>query len=474
LGVVYLFAFASLYPQIPGLIGQNGILPAGQFLDAVRASYGAEAYRLLPTLAWINASDPFLQLLCVGGIVLSALLIWGILSVPVLAFLWILYLSLTVAGQVFMGFQWDALLLETGFLAIFFAPFGIRTTPAREAEPSPILLWLFRWLLFRLMFGSAVVKLASGDPAWHDLIALSYHFETQPIPTPLGWYAHQLPLELHILSAVGVFVIEGFLPFLIFIPLRKLRYVAAGGFTLLQGLIALTGNYAYFNLLTITLCLLLLDDSVVRRFLPRSLVPLMREERIHVTRPQWRQTAEIALAAFLVFLSGIQVASLFISYRSLPTPVLQIAQWVTPFNLVNRYGLFAVMTTSRPEIIVEGSNDEETWLAYEFPYKAGDVMRAPPFVAPYQPRLDWQMWFAALGTANENPWFGNFILRLAQGSPEVLALLAHNPFPDAPPRFLRAVVYDYHFTDFATRSTSGAWWQREYIGNYFPTSTPDR
>jgi hypothetical protein len=390
------------------------------------------------------------------------------LSVPVLAILWVLYLSLTVAGQIFMGFQWDALLLETGFLAIFLAPLRIRTDLAREAEPSPIIIWLFRWLLFRLMFGSAVVKLASGAPAWHDLIALSYHYETQPIPTPLGWYAHQLPLELHILSAVGMFVIEGFLPFLIFVPLRKLRYVAAGGFTLLQLLIALTGNYAYFNLLTITLCILLLDDDVVRRFLPIALLtPSFPEADHRISRPQWWQTAEIGLAAFLVFLSSVQVASLFFSYRNLPAPALQIAQWVAPFNLVNRYGLFAVMTTSRPEIIVEGSNDGETWLAYEFPYKAGDVRRAPPFVAPYQPRLDWQMWFAALGTANDNPWFRNFILRLAQGSPEVLALLAYNPFPDNPPRFLRAGVYDYHFTDFPTRASTTAWWQREYVRDYF-------
>ncbi len=468
LGIVYLFAFASLYPQIPGLIGSNGILPAGPFLEAVRIRYGIEAYRLLPTLAWLNPGDAFLQFLCLGGILLSALLIWGIFTPPVCAALWVFYLSLAVAGQIFMGYQWDALLLETGFLAIFLAPLRIRPDLSREGEPSSIVVWLFRWLLFRLMFGSAVVKLASGDPAWQDLVALSYHYETQPIPTPLAWYAHQLPLWIHVLSAIGMFVIEGILPFLIFAPLRKLRYLAAGGVVLLQVLIMLTGNYTFFNLLTIALCVLLLDDTVVRRLLPKTLSSVTPGNP--VVRPQWQRALEIGLAVFLLFLSSIQLASLFIPYQRLPAPALEVARWFAPFSLVNRYGLFAVMTTSRPEIIVEGSNDGETWLAYEFPYKPGDVMRPPPFVAPHQPRLDWQMWFAALGTANENPWFSNFMLRLVEGAPEVLALLEHNPFPDAPPRFIRAVVYDYRFTDFATRAASGAWWERERQGVYFPVS----
>jgi hypothetical protein len=320
------------------------------------------------------------------------------------------------------------------------------------------------------MFGSAVVKIASGDPAWGDLIALTYHYETQPIPTPLGWYAHQLPVWFQMLSAAAMFVIEGFLPFLIFTPIRRLRYVAAGGIVLLQTLIAATGNYTYFNLLTISLCVLLLDDTIVCGLLPRALVPPVEAEPSAVRTVEWRQYVEIGVASFLLFLSSIQMASLFIPYRSIPQPALEVARWFAPFNLVNRYGLFAVMTTSRPEIIVEGSNDNETWLAYEFPYKAGDVMRAPPFVAPYQPRLDWQMWFAALGTASDNPWFGSFMARLAEGSPEVLNLLDYNPFPDAPPRFLRAIVYDYHFTSWETRAATGAWWERTFQRAYYPTN----
>jgi len=390
------------------------------------------------------------------------------LSAPALALLWLFYLSLVVAGQIFMGYQWDALLLETGFLAIFFAPPKILPGTARETEPARVVLWLFRLLLFRLMLGSALVKLASGDPRWANLTALSYHYETQPIPTPLGWYAFQLPMWFQVLSTAGVFFIEGVLPFLIFAPFRRLRLLAAGGFIFLQLLIALTGNYTFFNLLTMALCILLLDDGVFARW-SASGHPVVQARP---ERDEWRTWAEIFLAALIVFLSCIQFGTMFISIRNLPERAVAISNWLAPFRLVNRYGLFAVMTITRPEIIVEGSNDGVTWLEYQFPYKAGDVTRAPPWVAPYQPRLDWQMWFAALGAAETNPWFGRFMEKLSQGSPEVLKLLAYNPFPDEPPRYLRAVLYDYRFTDWQTRLDTGAWWERRALETYYPTRLP--
>ncbi|HEX9989836.1 MAG TPA: lipase maturation factor family protein [Chloroflexia bacterium] len=472
LGVVYLVAFASLWPQIPGLIGRNGILPAGEFLASVWAPTEAQRFLLVPTLAWFNASDGFLLFMCGAGVVLSVLLILGVLPIPVLSLLWALYLSLFSVGQVFLGYQWDVLLLETGFLAIFFAPLQVLPGVPREAPPSRIVLWLFRLLAFRLMFFSGVVKVASGDPTWRNLTALSFHYETQPLPTPLAWYAHQLPLWFHTLSSAMMFLIELLVPFLIFAP-RRPRLVGAGLLASLQVLIMLTGNYAFFNLLSIVLCVLLLNDTFLRRFIPLSLRDRLASPERAARPPRMRRWLAAPLAALVLFLSVVQVIYRYIPGVDVPRPALEVAQHFTPFHIVNSYGLFAVMTTSRPEIIVEGSNDGKTWLAYGFAYKPGDLERTPGWVAPHQPRLDWQMWFAALTPPWEGQlsygWFDAFMLRLLQGSPEVLALLESNPFPDAPPRYIRAQLYNYQYTNGG--NANGAWWQRELEGMYFPPTT---
>jgi hypothetical protein len=263
-----------------------------------------------------------------------------------------------------------------------------------------------------------------------------------------------------------VFVIEVLIPFLIFAPWRRLRYLAAGAMASLQVVIFLTGNYTFFNLLTIALCVLLLDDSQIRRVLPARLIHDAVQKPAKM--PRWKRLL-ITVFALAVFIPGAAyMLVFFVPFQVLPESVVQLVRSIAPFRLVNGYGLFAVMTTTRHEIVIEGSNDDETWLAYEFPYKPGDLMRAPSWVAPYQPRLDWQMWFAALSNAENNPWFASLMQRLSEGSPQVLALLAYNPFPDAPPRYLRAVVYDYHFTDWAERGNTGAWWKREFISVYFP------
>ena len=400
LGLIYLIAFASLAGQVNGLIGSNGILPVSQFLEAARSNYGANAYHYFPTLSWLNPGDAFLQLLCIGGMIAALLVIMGLLTAPSLVVCWLFYLSLTIDGQIFLGYQWDGLLLEVGVLAILFAPFQIIPRLSKQVEPSRAGLWLLRFLLFRLMFSSGIAKLASGDATWANLTALTYHYYTQPLPTPIAWYAHQLPLWFHQLSAAVMFIIEVFVPFLIFVPIRRVRLMAAGGLIFLQVLILLTGNYTFFNWLAIALCLTLVDDTFLRRWLPMQLTDAATADK---SLPRWREWIVALVSVPLFFLGGLQVIGLFSGLEGIPAPALQLLITTSPFRLVNRYGLFAVMTTSRLEIEMEGSNDGENWKAYSFFYKPGDVKRPPPWIEPLQPRLDWQMWFAALGSARQIP-----------------------------------------------------------------------
>jgi hypothetical protein len=265
--------------------------------------------------------------------------------------------------------------------------------------------------------------------------------------------------------------VELAVPFLIFAP-RRFRHIGAIWMASLELLIALTGNYCFFNLLTIALCVLLLDDSFFIRRLPEQFAARLRgtaePETSAFRRGLPGKTARAALAATVLVVSGAQMMQVFRHGEAVPGFVREWNARLAPLELVNSYGLFAVMTTSRIEIVVEGSNDGATWQPYEFRYKPGDLARRPAWVAPYQPRLDWQMWFAALGNYQQNPWFTSLMTRLLQGAPETTALLANNPFPNAPPRYIRAVSYEYHFTDFATRRATGNWWRREREGFYFP------
>jgi lipase maturation factor 1 len=475
LGVIYLIAFVSLWTQISGLIGHNGILPADRFMSAVaqhcdQEGIALDRFYVWPTLCWFNASDGFLHFQCAAGAVLALLLMFRIAPVPCLALLWLLYLSLVTVGRDFLGFQWDNLLLETGFLAIFLAPLQWRPRPANEPPPSRIALWLLRLLLFKLMFSSGCVKLSSGDPNWRNLTALTFHYQTQPLPTWIGWYAQQLPLWFQKVSCAGMFAIELGAPFLIFAP-RRLRFCGGAAIAFLQILILLTGNYTFFNWLTLALCLLLLDDYVLMKSAFPKLRGLFVPATRHlspVTHSRWPKAVTVPLAAVVAV---IYLFQLYLVTGASPTwlyPVAVVDAWLSPLRTLNGYGLFAVMTTERREIVVEGSDDGVHWLPYEFKYKPGAVDRRPAFVAPHQPRLDWQMWFAALGDYRQNPWFVNFCERLLQGSPEVLALLDKNPFPGHPPRQLRAGFYDYRFTNPAERRATCAWWNREFIGEYLP------
>ena len=468
LGVTYLIAFVSLWVQIMGLAGSGGILPAREYLALWREHYGAAAAWSLPTLCWWNASDAFLHVLCAAGTLAAALLAVGLVPALATAACWLFYLSVSVVCQDFLWFQWDSLLLETGLIAILLAPVVWRSTPRRDAPPSGAALWVVRWLLFRLMFSSAVVKLASGDPTWRDLSALTYHYETQPLPPWTAWYMHHLPAWCHRASAVGVFAIEGVAPFLMVFP-RRIRFATAWAMVALQLMMIATGNYGFFNLLSIALCVTLLDDGALLRLPEAGASRAPRRPRGAWPKPFVRA------AALALFLLGL--VPMFRTLRwptGLLGPVASVERLLSPLRSINSYGLFAVMTTRRPEIVVEGSDDGATWRAYEFRYKPGRLDRRPPFVAPHMPRLDWQMWFAALGDYRQETWFLYFAQRLLEGKPAVRALLEHDPFPGAPPRFLRATVYDYRFTDAATRRSTGAWWRRERRGLYCPVLTLDQ
>jgi hypothetical protein len=449
LGLLFAVAFASFWSQARGLIGSQGILPMEPFFKSIREQVAfLDAIRLVPTVFWISHSDHFLTAVCFLGVVSSLLIISGRWTPFFLFVSWALYLSIVSVGREFMNFQWDVLILEVGFLAIFFANRG---------APSRFIFLLFQWLLFRLMFGSGMVKWLSGDPTWHSASALEYHYFTQPLPTWIGWIFHHAPRWFHKASVIAVFAIEWVVPFLLFMP-RRPRHVGAGLLFILQVLIFLTGNYCFFNLLSMLLCILMFDD----RFWSPPI-------KLHAEGWRWSKSVLYLVGGVVLISSTLQFSQRLSVDHKWNIFFNRITSLTMPFHVTNSYGLFAVMTTQRPEIIVQGSNDGSVWEDYEFKHKPGNVFRRPQFVAPHQPRLDWQMWFAALGNYRQNPWFVNFCLRLLQGSPDVLKLLRHNPFPSAPPRYIRAVVYDYTYTSMGERRKTGAWWTRRELGIYLPT-----
>jgi hypothetical protein len=459
LGLCYLAAFVSLWVQIDGLVGARGILPISDLLDWARAQAGAERYWLLPTASWISSSDAALHLQCAAGVAASLLLLAGLVPAASAAAAWLVYLSLSVAGQLFLEFQWDILLLEAGLLAILLMPPSRRRVGSGLAAPA-LSLFLLKWLLFRLMLSSGACKLVSGDAAWRDLTALRVHYETQPLPPWTAWFVHQLPPAFQTASCLLLFFVELVVPFLFFAP-RRLRLFACGMTILLQILIAATGNYAFFNLLTIALALLLVDD---RAFPERW----RNAAAATAGKGRWPRWIVVPAAGVLLVASSVPFMASLGLRAAIPGPAIAVYRLLAPLRSANGYGLFAVMTRERPEIVVEGSEDGAAWRPYEFRWKPGDPLRRPRFVAPHQPRLDWQMWFAALGDYRSNPWLMNFLGRLLEGEPEVEKLLAINPFPDHPPRFVRAVLYDYRFTDAEERRRTGAWWKRELRGLYAP------
>jgi lipase maturation factor 1 len=453
-GLIYLSAFVSFAVQAQGLIGNRGILPVAELVDAMTGALGAKRFLLMPMVFWLNDSDFAIQAVCWAGAGLSLLLVVHLSPRMSLFLLYALYLSLFYAGQTFMSFQWDTFLLETGFVALLLS---VATTPG---------IWLLRWLLFRFMFMSGVVKLLSGDPNWWNLTALSYHFFTQPLPTPVAWSAANLPPGLFKVATGAVFGVELGLPFLIFFP-RRLRFVAGFGILLLQGCILLTGNYNWFNLQTMLLCLPLFDDAALRGILPSRLLEFLRPR---ARRPPPQRAVKVvvnALALLMVLLSLVKMDVRF--GGDPPDAALIVDGWFEPLHLVSPYGLFAVMTTTRDEIVIQGSDDGVEWRDYEFRYKPGDVMRRPRWNIAHQPRLDWQMWFAALDESERVPWFSRFLARLLENEQSVTALLETNPFPDKPPTYVRAQFYDYTYAS-SSEHAAGRWWDRRLLGLYFPAA----
>jgi lipase maturation factor 1 len=443
LGGVYACAFLSLWVQLSGLIGAHGIAPAAELLSYARDRVGAGAPLVLPSLLWLTgASDWALHALCLLGVTASALLVLGRFPLAAAGVAWLAYLSLTSVGDVFLGFQWDALLLETGVVALFVA----------SGEPR-LGVWLARLLLLKLMVLSGAVKLTSGDSTWRDGSALVFHFWTQPLPLPTSWAVEKLPdAALHVATWITI-AVELLAPWGMLGP-RRVRLASAALLVSLQLLIASTGNYGFFNLLTLVLCGCLLDDRDFARWLtPRP------------ATARWVIPRRIA-AGILAFASVTAGLERVTPPRLFPSPLRAMLSALAPFRSTNSYGLFAVMTTERPEIELEGSSDGREWRPYVFRWKADDPSRMPRFAGPHMPRVDWQMWFAGLSDCQREPWFQRMLERLLEGSETVSDLLARNPFPGDPPRYLRTTLWRYRLSH-----EPGAWWTRREAGSYCPIVT---
>jgi lipase maturation factor 1 len=483
---IYLIAFISWGVQYDGLVGENGILPAKNLIENIHAFEEREQKMLFwqfPTVFHWHYSDSFAHGCLIACGILCVLVMAGVAQGPLLALLWFGYLSFATTGDIFMGYQWDALLLEAGFLAVFVAPWRLWSF-RNLTEPPRGSIFLLHWLLFRLMFLSGYVKIGGGDLPWENMTALLYHYETQPLPNGFSWFAHHWPRGFHVASCWIMYGIELGLPFAIFLG-RWGRLSAALGFLGLMAMIFATGNYNFFNLLTAALALTLLDD----RWWPKTVRRWLRIDAEAPRPPFKRWTQWPALTAVLpVMLCTLLAADSFLAGRIRGfQPVLPSA-WhealdapIARTRSFNAYGLFQDMTEERPEIILEVSDDGALWLPLDFKYKPGDPKIAPRFIAPHQPRLDWQMWFAALypgydpqRDANPNSpmhWFGQFLTALLQHKQPVWDLLEPPPFPVEKITHIRARLYRYHFTPPEAQKVSGEWWERQFLGNFSGTVT---
>ena len=453
LGVFYLVAFVSVGVQIEGLAGSQGILPFAGELAQLETQMGPERYIRVPTLFWLDASDRALTGAALAGSLVSILIIVGLWQRPALIAAFVLYLSLMQAGQLFLNFQWDGLLLESGFLAIFLTP------------RSRVVIFLFRWLLFRLRFMSGISKLSMQDPTWAGLTALNSYFEVQPLPNPLSWYVHQLPDWLLRTGTAATLAVEILVPLMMFLP-RRWRFLAAWLTILWQVLIILTSNHNWFNFLTIALCLFLFDDQALRRIVPPWLQGRLERQASPPVHPQRRRIAAGILASFILVTGGVHFWELITMQRS-SGALGTMLDYAEAFRISNKYHVFPTMKSERIELEVSGSQDGVDWQPYVFRYKPQDPAQRPGVMIPHQPRLDWEMWFVT-SHPKYLPWFHSFLQALLDGSPAVTALLQHNPFPQQPPRYIRVEAHRYRFTTAEERERSGHWWQREALGLFTP------
>jgi hypothetical protein len=454
LALVYLTAFVSTGIQIIGLAGDQGILPIADAVAEARAEFGWWGWLRFPTLVWFFSSNDALFAIALAGCVFSVALLVNVLPRLSLLALFVLYLSLFQAGQLFMNFQWDYMLLESGFLAMFLG-----------AGSRPI-VWLFRWLLFRIRFLSGMSKILSGDPTWASLTTLDYFFEVQPLPHWGGWYASQLPEWLLRVATGSVLVIEILVPFLMFMP-RRIRIIGAWPTILMQVAIILTSNHNYANFLVLVLCLFLFDDRAVGRVVPRTVARWVTREPPAAPAPKGLAHVTTWAVAAVIFTASLFEMWEMLSGRESPEPVAKALAYLRPYQIVHNYHIFPTMPTERIELIIEGSLDGNEWRTYEFKYKPGDVMRRPEVVAPHHPRVDWMMWFVPQSPMFL-PWFEQFLLRLSEGSPAVLDLLENDPFPGQRVPNIRVSAYRYHFASPELHRETGQWWTREYLGPFFP------
>jgi len=480
LGIFYFSAFYSLLFQIKGLIGPSGILPARDYLQAVSAALHSVRFWYAPTLFWFGASNRALMLVCWVGAIASLLLVANLWPRATLAVSFVCFLSFISTAQDFSSYQSDGMLLEAGFIGLFFAPPGFWPGLARANAPSRASLFLLRWEWFRIYFESGVAKMASGDLSWRGFTAMDDYYQNGPLPTWIGWYVQHFPHWFHASTVFLTLAVELVLVWMLFLP-RRFRIACFCIVTPFEIGIILTANYTFLNYLVLALGLLLLDDRVVEWILPLRrrewidpkplLAPAVAPPPVG-SRAHWR----IRLRPVRMSIAGICLGLIFYATSawliwqlapSVPLPQKPV-QMLEPFRIANRYGLFAVMTHARYEIEFQGSSDGITWTPYPFRYKPQDVRQAPGIYAPYQPRFEWNLWFASLGQWRQY----RFVLwteeRILTSEPDVLALFAANPVAGAPPKQVRAVIYQYWFADAKAKREQGLWWRRQLLGNYAP------
>jgi hypothetical protein len=469
LGLIYCSAFVSLLFQIRGLIGPLGILPANRYLAAVAQSFGP-VVRLwfAPTVLWLASGSHMLMAVCWVGLTASLLLTVNLWPRAMLLICFACFLSFVSAAQDFSGYQSDGMLLEAGFLALFFAPPGLRPGLGYDHPPSRASLFLLQWEWFRIYFESGLVKLLSGDTEWRHLTAMDEYYQNGPLPTWIGWYIQHLPHWFHWTTALATLVMELAIVWMILLP-RRWRIVCFLIVTPWEIGVIFTANYTFLNYLVLALGFLLLDDCFFQRWV--KIKP--GEERT----PPPRRTLEnfgVAVSAVLLSLVAYVTTVELISmvFGRLPLP-MQPVTMLEPFRIANQYGLFAVMTRGRYEIEFQGSRDGQEWVAYPFRFKPQALNQAPGIYAPYQPRFEWNLWFASLGSWQQNPLVPRTEERLLTNDPDVLALFAANPFAGTPPRQVRAVLWQYWFTSMEQKRTTGDWWTRKLLGVYAPVLERD-
>jgi hypothetical protein len=481
LGLIYYSAFFSLIFQIRGLIGPHGILPANEYLQAVAENYGRAGYWYAPTLLWISSNSHMLAGICWVGMIASVLLVLNFWPRGMLVACFVCFLSFVSAAQEFSGYQSDGMLLEAGFIALFFAPPGFRPGWGEASPPSRASLFLLGWECFRIYFESGVAKIMGGDPQWRNFTALDEYYQNGPLPTWIGWYMQHLPHWFHAATAFFTLALELVLVWAMFLP-RRVRIACFFVVTVWQIGIILSANYTFLNYLVLVLGFLLLDDNFLLRFLPRrwkesflstkEAPPLLSTSRERNWRTVLRaQAGPLKLAVTSVLLTWIfyvTLAKLAWMFKPLPLPTTPVTA-LEPFRVANRYGLFGRMTPARYEIEFQGSDDGQTWLVYPFRFKPQDPAKAPGIYAPYQPRFDWNLWFASLGSWRQEPIVVRTEQSLLRGDSEVLLLFAGNPFPHAAPKQVRAVIWQYWFSTPAEKRSQGLWWRRQQLGLYAPT-----